>query len=235
MWGNPKFGQWHSMWLLATAWLAASASQAAVPNLNGGTWHAVNRPHELRTIKGELPPLLPDARKIYDQHRAAADQGDRSFDVTETCRPAGLPRIFYTPHAFEFLQRDELIAILFEDNRLMRLIDMNVPQRELIGPTYLGQSVGYWQGNTLVIGTIGFTDNTVLDSAGLPHSDQMALTERFTVSKDGNTINARFVINDPKMYASTWETALTFKRDPKGRIAEDICPERQKLNWGKLK
>lgn len=224
---------WHA-WL-GLAWALAATSAWAAPDLNGGTWRAVNPPDEVRTVDGKAPPLRPEGKALYEQRRTAAKQNQRDFDVTQQCKPAGLPRQFYLSGAFEFLQRDEQIVILYEWNRLIRIVDMNVPQRELIGPAFLGQSVGRWEGDTLVVDTIGFKDNTVLDNLGLPHSDQLQLTERFAVSKDGKTIKARFVINDPVYYTATWQTALTFKRDAKGRIREDICPERQQLKWGTLK
>ncbi len=221
------------VWLVACGSAVAATTQT--PDLNGGVWRTVKPTDELRTTKGQLPPLLPEARALYEKHRTAAKSGDRSFDITEQCKPPGLPRIYALPGAFEFLQRPEQIAIMYEWNRLMRLVDMNVPQPELIGPVYLGQSVGHWEGNTLVIDSIGFVGTTLLDGAGLPHSDKLHVVERFTVSGNGQQIKARFMIEDPAMYASTWETELQFKREPKGKIREDICLERKQIDWGKLK
>ena len=76
-----------------------------------------------------------------------------------------------------------------------------------------------------MIRTVGLTDSTVLDASGLPHSDQMVLTERLRVLPDGRLEN-RMTIEDPDTFTRAWETVLTFHRDPAARVADDICPDR---------
>jgi hypothetical protein len=214
-------------------WVVCAA--AAVPDLNGGTWQAINPPKTLRTIEGKEPPLLPAAKAIYEKHLAARKASDLAFDTTDRCLPPGLPRVLYMPASFEFLQRSEEITILYEWNRLLRTVEMNVAPGEIPWPTYLGRSVGRWQGQTLIIDTTGFTDNTLLDTAGLPHSDALRVTEKYTPSADGNRMTVRIAIDDPKMYSKPWETALELKRNPKGEINEDVCFDRQGVKWGDLK
>ncbi len=89
----------------------------------------------------------------------------------------------------------------------------------------MGFPVGRFEGDTLVIRTVGLTDTTVLDASGLPHSDQMVLTERLRVLPDGRLEN-RMTIEDPDTFTSAWETVLTFHRDPAARVTDDVCPDR---------
>ena len=98
-----------------------------------------------------------------------------------------------------------------------------VPEPPL--PTTMGFPVGQFEGDTLVIRTVGLTDTTVLDASGLPHSDQMVLTERLRVLPDGRLEN-RMTIEDPDTFTGAWETVLTFHRDPTARVTDDICPDR---------
>ena len=210
---------------------ASLASQA--PDLSEGTWRAVNPSDALTTIAGREPPLLPEARLKYEQNKAAARAGDRQFDTASRCLPPGMPRLLYMPGAFEFLQRREQIVILYQWNRLVRVVDMNVPQRELVGPSYLGQSVGRWEGSTLRIETIGLVDSTILDSTGLPHSEQLRLTEQY-IPESANRMHVIITIDDPKMYASAWQAKLTLEHQPDGVIPEDVCLERaspRAVNW----
>lgn len=207
----------------------------AAPDLNGGAWRAIDPPQTLRTVDGKEPPLLPAAKARYKQNVRAGSKGDRSFDVTERCLPPGLPRLSYMPGAFEFLQRPEQIAILYEWGRLVRLVYMDVPQPELIGPAHLGQSVGRWEAGALVVDSIGFTDMTTLDASGLPHSEALHLTERFEMSADGQLMTVEITIDDPGAYSAPWRAMLRFRRDPAAKIREDFCLERQGIHWGKWK
>jgi len=214
-------------------WLLLGASCAfAVPNLNGGTWQVVDPPQALLTESGQQPPLLPAAKGVYEQHLAARRAGDLSFDGTEHCLPPGVPRLLTMPGSFEFLQRPEQIIIHYQLDRLLRVIDMNVPQRPLVGPAYLGQSVGVWNGNTLVIDSIGFMDGTLLDNAGLPHGDALHATEKYRFAADGQSMTADVTIDDPEDYAAPWTTELSFRHDTNGSIPEDVCLARKKIHWG---
>lgn len=223
--------------LLIAAGAGLHVGAAAVPDLNGGIWHSVDAPAAIRTSDGRVPPLLPAAQELYDKNQAALRAGDRSFDDSERCLPPGLPRLLFMPgFAFEFMQRPEQILIAYQWNRLLRFVDMNVPQRSLVGPSYLGQSVGHWDHGTLVIDTIGFTDDTVLDSVGLPHSDALHLTERYTPSVDGNHMSVRFTIDDPKTYTGPWQSGTLHLRRARGvKLAEDVCVDRKSIRWGQLK
>lgn len=202
-------------------------------DLNGGIWYVENPPHALRPIDGSRAPLLPDAQRIYNDRIAARNQKNLDFDSTEKCKPPGIPRLLLQPQPFEFLQRSERIFVVYQWNRLVRVIDMDVPQPESLGPTYLGQSVGQWQGNTLVVDSQSFNDTTLLDDAGMPHSDELHIVERYTLSPSARRLTLRIRIDDPKTFSRPWETVLHFKRDPTGRLAEDVCVERKKITFWK--
>lgn len=218
------------MRLLVAAWLPLIMSAAvAAPDLNGGVWVAVKPPAALRTTRGAPPPLLPAAAVVYRQHLAQRRSGDLGFDTTERCLPPGLPRILLQPQPFEFLQRPEQIVIMYQWNRLVRIVDMSPATLDPIGPTHLGTSVGHWQGATLVIESVDFVDSSVLDDAGLPHGEKLRVIERYTPSRDGRSLALRLSIEDPDYYAHPWETALRFRREPHGEIAEDVCVERKNL------
>lgn len=212
--------------------VSASLAAAAKPDLNGGTWQVVAAPQALTTAAGKPPPLLPAAAAVYRQHVAARSRGDLSWDGTGRCLAPGLPRLLLMqPGAFEFLQRSDQIVITYQWNHMVRVVDMNVPHRDIAGPTYEGQSVGRWEKGTLVVDTIGFNDTTMLDSAGLPHSDALHVIERYTPAADGRTMRLRLKIEDPKTFSAPWDATLQLTHDPQGMIQEDVCLQRKGIHW----
>ncbi|HTV50080.1 MAG TPA: hypothetical protein VME21_02765 [Steroidobacteraceae bacterium] len=193
------------------------------PDLTG-VWFIINPPHALRTADGSLPPLTPSARQIYERHLAEAKRGDRAaFDGTYRCLPPGLPRLMLSKAPFEILQRPKVVYFVSEDNRLPRRAYLNEKLPDDPDPAWLGYSVGRWEGDTLVVDSAGFNDETLLDEAGLPHSEQLHLTERYRLSHDGQHLAAEFTIEDPKDYTRPWSVRAQYVRRAGYEIPAEIC------------
>lgn len=193
------------------------------PDLTGA-WFIVHPPHALKTLDGSLPPLTPSARQVYEQHLSEAKRGARAaFDGTTRCLPPGLPRLMLEKVPFEILQRPKVIYFVSQDNRLPRRAYINEKLPDDPDPLWLGYSVARWDGRTLVVDSAGFNDETVLDDAGLPHSDQLHLTERYTLSRDGKHMAAEFTIEDPKDYTRPWSFEAEYVRRPGYEIPPEIC------------
>ncbi|MFT3752523.1 MAG: hypothetical protein QM800_06480 [Paludibacter sp.] len=125
---------------------------AAPPADFTGVWRVSKAVTQLRTMEGKEPPLLPEARQLYQQRLAQFNKGDTSFDAsTLTCKPQGQPRIMYDSREFPFeiQQTEQQLFFGYQWNRLMRYIHIGKPQRVLI-PLYFGGSEGRWEGSTLV-------------------------------------------------------------------------------------
>jgi hypothetical protein len=209
--------------LLATPGVRASAGS---PDLTG-VWSIVNPPDSVKTVEGKVPPLLPDAKAVYEAHLAQAAKGDRSFDSTTRCLPPGLPRLMLVRRPFEILQRTKAIYFVHELNRLPRRAYVGESLPTDVDPHYLGYSVARWEGDALIIESSGFDDSTLLDNAGLPHSDSMHLTERYELDKDGKHLHARFTIEDPKTFASTWSFKAEYVKRPGYELRENVCADKQ--------
>lgn len=219
----------------ATAWLSLAGSLAAAattPDLNG-VWAPVDPPQTLHTVSGDLPPLRAKAKEIYQRHIAARAAGDVSFDSTERCLPPGTPRLLYMGPV-EIVQQAKQITLLYQWNRLIRTVPMDIPQSTVPFPSFEGQSVGHWKDGVLVVDSVGFRDVTTLDAAGLPHSAALHTIERYQLSQDSQRITVRISIDDPNTYFRTWTTELTLQRANEP-IAEDICLERKGIQWGGLR
>lgn len=197
---------------------------AAKPDLTG-VWSITSDDSTLKTVDGKAPPLTPAAAAIYKKHLAEAAKGDRSFDGTTTCLPPGLPRLMLEKEPFEIMQRDKAVYFVSQVNRLPRRAYFNEKLPTDVDPEYLGFSVARWDGDTLVIDSAGFRDVTLLDDSGLPHSEDLHLTERYTLSKDGKELHARFTIEDPKTFTRPWEARAEYKKLPGYEIPEEVCAD----------
>jgi len=205
--------------LLAGILLGARAS--AAPDLSG-PWQIALPGGALHTANGETPPLLPAAAAKYRSVRADLRLNPKS-DPAKRCLPPGVPRLMMQAYPFNLVQGVRTIAMVFEWNHLTRVIYMDRDHFDTIGPLYLGQSVGHWEGDVLVVDTDSFNDITWLDDTGLPHSDQLHTVEHIRLTEGGNALQDRITIDDPETYRRSWDAVLTFQRKPGVLINEDYC------------
>jgi hypothetical protein len=195
-----------------------------------GVWRIAQASDRLLTTDGSMPPLLPELQQVYEQHIAARHAGDRSWDPAGHCRPLGEPRaMLELSWPFEVHHSDERADILYQWNRLDHVIPMAAQHARSAGSSYFGESVGRWDGDTLVIDVIHIRADSMLDSSGMPHSGSLHLVERLRSINDGRNLEVNLHVSDPETFSSEWNARLIFDRDP-ARIVEDDCVERLQLN-----
>jgi hypothetical protein len=159
-------------------------------------------------------PYTPEGLAAYKNH-------DDKDDPLAYCLPAGVPRILHSPGPMKIMQSSDHIAMLFELTRIWRLIPTDGrPHHPDVEDTFMGDSVGRWEGDTLVIDTVGFNDRTWLDSAGHQHTSQMRVTERITRTAINN-LHYEVTVHDPKFYSKPW----TRTGDLKPQAATEGLPE----------
>ena len=141
-------------------------------------------------------PFRPWAEAEY-RRRVERQSKD---DPAAQCQPTGIPALNTYPQPFKILQLPALIVILYENNTDFRQIFMDGrPHPHDPQPTWMGYSIGRWQGDALVVETIGFTDRSWLDRTGHPHSESMRVTERFRRFAFGR-MDIEITIDDPQTY-----------------------------------
>jgi hypothetical protein len=136
-----------------------------------------------------------------------------------------MPRILTMRYPLEIRADANRIAFIHGWYRWFRIVDLGPGTVDPPLPLTMGFPVGRWEGSTLVIRTGGLIDTTVMDASGLPHSEQLTLTEHLRVLPDGR-LEDRIDIADPENYTKGWETVLTFHRDAAARVSDDVCPDR---------
>ena len=169
--------------------------------------------------KGAEVPMRPAAMEIY-KPRAARDGGGRP---SERCLPHGVPGAMMPPTPFKFVQTPGLSLILYEtwvDYRQIFTDGRKLPESP--EPAWYGYSIGHWDGDALVVETTGFNDEVWLDGLGLPHSEDLKITERFQRLSAGH-LRMEGTIDDPKMYTKSWNFTMDFNLIPDADLIEYIC------------
>ena len=200
----------------------ATARAADQPDFTG-LWRVQAFIPAIKTDKGAVPPLRPEAKALYEQRIADRSAG-KLKDPIDACLPHGVPRLMFAPYPMMILQANGQLDMIQEANHTTRLVYIGQPPVDDDDPKWLGDSTGHWQGGTLVVDTINNDPRTWLDQAGLPHSGEMKVTERLSLSDGGKVLTDAITINDPKTYTAPWTTTVRFQRVP-GPMAlkENVC------------
>ena len=153
-------------------------------NLTGVWW--VTQPEGAAGFKPD-PPLKPEAQLVLDEVQRLRASGLNARDKTGTCAPPGFPLILTRVYPIQVVHTEKLITIIHEYHNAVRWIWMDGrghPQGDELIPTYYGHSIGWWEGDTLVVDTVGM--NTQPDiQPGVPHTDTLHIIERIKLTKDG--------------------------------------------------
>jgi hypothetical protein len=174
----------------------------------------------------KVAPFKPWAKALYElrQRNLLKD------DPLARCIPAGGPRQFLVPNGFQFVEQREVgrvLVLLGGGDRNWRTIFTDgrpqAPAAELV-PTYYGSSVGRWQGETLVVDSLGFNEKFWMTSGGLPHTEALRLTERFS-RPDLNTLKYEVTVDDPRTYTRPWTGGWTVQWVPDQELQEYFCEE----------
>jgi hypothetical protein len=198
---------------------------SATPDLSG-LWLRPREvgPRAAMLFSTEEPLMLPWAAERYkairkgrkgvsdvrpDQGRGETDPGQHPY-----CMPFGFPRVYAYTDAFEIVPGPGRVYILFESSQVQRIYTdgRTFPK----GPplTFMGQSIGRWEGDTLVVETKDINDLTWIDSIGHLHSDELRVEQRIR-RVDHDTLEMTFLFDDPKTYTKPWGGKKTFKLRPK--------------------
>lgn len=183
------------------------------------------RQRAIRTTDGKAPPFLPAAATLLNKRLDEADKQGKIFANTlANCLPGGVPEmLFGAAYLTQVLETPGQITVLYEEQNHFRIIRLDQPHLKDPDPSYMGDSVGHWDGDTLVVDTIGLSAKTTLDMVGTPHTDAMHVVERYRRTAP-DKIQIQVSIDDKGTFARPWDAKVTYKAAPPGsRISEYIC------------
>jgi hypothetical protein len=171
---------------------------------------------------GEVP-FQPWAETVFNQRKDGSRAKD---DPAARCLP-GMPKLNALPYPFKVFETPGVVVILYEGFTTFRQIFTDgraLPKDPQ--PSWMGYSVGRWEGDTLVAETIGINETTWMDNSGHPHTDALHLTERFK-RRDFGRMDIQMTIDDPKAYTKPWTITEEARVIPDSELLEFVCQENE--------
>ena len=223
----------------------SGTGKSSIPNLSG-TWGVAHGPRAGYTNPGysmtrEEPSMTPWAAEQYKKIREGTtprdperlrrvgnfDRGNEKLDPSEIhCLPWGPTRLFTFDHPFEIIQTPNVVYMLFEGDHAVRRVYMDGRTHRGMYKTYMGHSIGKYDGDALVVDTEALKGLTWLDTMGHVHTDQLHIVERIS-RPEQDTLQIDFTFTDPKAYTKPWTGTRVFEllRGTKAEILEYITCE----------
>jgi hypothetical protein len=218
---------------LATAQTTKPIPRAAdgKPDLSG-VWQGggVSLYGEGPATRKVAPAVNPPPKREPVPYQPWAEAKTKTYtaadDPTLGCLLPGVPRITSMPMPFEIVQTPKEVVIAYESFHAFRIIPINdkLEHPNDLVPTWMGDSVARWDGDTLVVDVTGFNDKTWLSGTGSIHSEAMHVVERFQLNSD-DTITYTATVTDPKVLTKPWTTGALLRRPPNTRVEEYECIE----------
>jgi hypothetical protein len=205
-----------------------SQSLRAAPDFTG-VWNAMRGNYDFSSFSKGDPPMTPWGHAQFNATKPS--QGPRGVTLSETndavykCVPPGMPYIYLQLFPMQILQTPKEVIEVFESDHTVRHIFIDGRKHpDDLTPTYNGHSIGHWEGDTLVVDTVGLNGKLWLDRLGHPESDQMHIVEHI-YRVDEKTLQVDFTFDDPKSYPKPWTAVMRFHSQPTWDILEDICED----------
>lgn len=202
------------------------------PNALGA---AVQTPMRLADLNNpNLKPWVIDYLKQANDELLA---GQTRYASRASCRPPGVPEFLVHGAGFQaiyFLQTAKEVLLINDGDTQIRHIYMNTPHSEHLTPSYFGESVGHYEGDELVVDTVGFNDKTFIDDRyQVPHTAQLHVIERFRLIQDGKMLEADFTIDDPGAFNAPWSGVVRYRHPGGPRpLDEEPCADETVAGFG---
>ena len=195
---------------------AAVAQPGGGPGSLAGVWFNAQVSRVRVPADGKPIPYRPAARAEVDKRLKGAKP-------TAGCLPAGVPQMMQPPPRLpiEIVETPGQVTVLFSSLTTFRIIRMDEGHPDDPDPTFMGNSVGHWEGRTLVVDTIALNERTTIDGV-VPHSDQLHVVERLRRTGPG-ALEDLVTIDDPKTFTRPYAYRFTYRRTPGAKVREDLC------------
>lgn len=172
------------------------------------------------------PVLQPWARERLSRWNQQVLSGHPFYSEHSNCVPMGVPAFLLYPVApVFFIQSPGEVTIVWQGDHMVRHVYMNAPHLHDVKTSWYGDSVGHYEGGTLVVDTIALTDRSYIDEFRTPHSDKLHVTERFHMIEGGTTMQVDLHVEDPGAFTMPWDAIQRYRRVARGPLEEQTCAE----------
>jgi len=221
-----------------TAWVFGLGDYIAIPGEPGPTRNDPAHPYvsnnefrargaqpTFRIADLSNPNIKPWAKEIMKRENDKALAGGIPYSWRSSCMPSGVPAFMMAAvEPIHFLQTPKQVTMIFSGDAQVRRVYLDVPHSANLKPSWYGESVGHYEGDTLVVDTIGLNDKTFIDNYRTPHTEKMHVVERYKLIDDGKTLQVTFRIEDPDTFYQPW-SAIGKLRRVQMPMHEEACAE----------
>ena len=174
------------------------------------------------------PNIKQWAKDLMKKDNDEVLAGKVAYTPGSSCKPYGVPAIWNSGGPFFFMQTSKEVVIVSETDRFARHIYLNVPHTADLKPSYYGESIGHYEGDTLVVDTIGMNAKTFVDNFRTPHTEKLHVIERIRLVEGGKKLEIHVTAEDPDTFVQPWQgTRLYNRQADEGHVgmSETICQE----------
>jgi hypothetical protein len=171
------------------------------------------------------PNLKPWVKERMKKDNDEVLAGKIGFTARSSCQPGGVPGFaLFGVRPVYFLQTLKEVVIIYSGDAQVRHVYLGVPHSEKPATSWYGESVGHYDGDTLVVDTVGQNDKTVVDVYRTPHSAKIHVVERWKMIDDGQKLQVTYTVDDPDAFNAPWSAIRTYRRVQQP-MAEEVCAE----------
>jgi hypothetical protein len=171
------------------------------------------------------PNLKPWVKERMKKDNEEVLSGKIAFTARSSCMPAGVPGFLtYPVRPVYFVQTPEEVLIIYSGDQQVRRVYLDVPHSANPKPSWYGESVGHYEGDTLVIDTIGMNDKTFVDNYRTPHTEKLHVMERWKQVDDGKMLEVNIRVEDPDTFNEPWSAIKRYRRVHEPML-EEVCAE----------
>jgi hypothetical protein len=201
----------------------------AHPRITNAEARATGRQPVVQMGDPNSPLLQPWAQEAMRKRDEAILSGkDPGFTRQVSCWPMGVPAFLLLPVTPMYVvQSPKEVLLIATNDQAVRHIYLNVPHSAYVKPSWYGESVGHYEGNALVVDTIGLNDRTYVDNFRTPHTDKFHVVERYHLVDGGKTLEVDVHVEDPGAFTKPWNAAQRFQRTEEGPMWEQPCADNQ--------
>jgi len=229
----PDFSSNNAAWVLANSDYiplpggpSPTRNDPAHPYITNNAFRATGAQPTFRVADLANPNIKPWAKEIMKRENDKVLAGGIPYGARASCMPAGVPAFmaFAVVEPIHFVQTPKVVTMIFSGDAQVRRVYLDVPHSPNPKPSWYGESVGHYEGDTLVVDTIGMNDKTYLDNFRTPHTEKLHVVERYKLVDDGKTLQVTFRVEDAETFYEPWSAINNFAR-VRMPMHEEACAE----------
>ena len=194
------------------------------PRVTNEEYRATGRQPTIAQGNPEAPILQPWVKEALRARNALVQSGNGGLSRQASCWPVGVPAfVLHVIHPIFLIQGPKEVVMVWQGNHVVRRIHLNAAHSREVKPSWFGESVGHYEGDTLVIDTIGIDKRTFVDGYQTPHTEQLHVVERIRMIDGGKGMEVSVNVEDPGAYTMPWSAIQRWRRVEPG-VAENNIP-----------